>query len=210
MSSLLQRIDRLLLPDHICLDDGDQCFFLREYTAGGGWQASETNQLILNLKKDPVRFVGTPAWRYKGLAIDQCAAELRAALSKYLDGWTVVPIPPSQAKNTGEYDDRLSQVGRKLCLGTKARFAELIIQKASTSPHHQPDAGPRRPELIAANYAIDESIDSPDPTRIWVIDDVLTTGAHYKAAQRVLLGRFPNAQVYGVFIARRVPSPDSP
>jgi predicted amidophosphoribosyltransferase len=64
--------------------------------------------------------------------------------------------------------------------------------------------------MIAANYAIDEALASPEPTHIWVLDDMLTTGAHFKAAQRVLVRRFPSAKVFGVFIARRAPLPDEP
>jgi hypothetical protein len=35
------------------------------------------------------------------------------------------------------------------------------------------------------------------------LDDVLTTGAHFRAAKRVLHARFPQAQIIGLFVARR-------
>jgi hypothetical protein len=35
--------------------------------------------------------------------------------------------------------------------------------------------------------------------------DVITTGSHFVASSRVLKARFPQAVVYGFFIARRVP-----
>jgi hypothetical protein len=124
MSSLLRRIDELLLPDHWYLEASDLCFFLREYTKGGGYQASETNQLIINLKKEP-KYRGTPSWKYKARAIAKCATELRSALLNYLNGWTVVPIPPSKAKDDPGHDDRLFQVGQALCAGTGARLREL-------------------------------------------------------------------------------------
>jgi predicted amidophosphoribosyltransferase len=84
----------------------------------------------------------------------------------------------------------------------------LLEQQLSTSADHLQDTGRRTPEAIAGNYRIAEVFATPEPTHIWVIDDVLTTGAHFKAAQRVLLGRFPQAHVFGVFVARRVPPPD--
>ena len=46
---------------------------------------------------------------------------------------------------------------------------------------------------------------SPTPTHIAICDDVLTTGAHFKAAQSILREAFPDAQIVGCFTARRVP-----
>jgi len=40
---------------------------------------------------------------------------------------------------------------------------------------------------------------------IGLFDDVLTTGAHYRAASAVLQQAFPGVRIIGVFIARRVP-----
>jgi predicted amidophosphoribosyltransferase len=45
----------------------------------------------------------------------------------------------------------------------------------------------------------------PPPTDIGLFDDVLTTGAHFRAAHSVLKRAFPNARIIGLFIARRVP-----
>jgi len=52
---------------------------------------------------------------------------------------------------------------------------------------------------------VDESLLEPAPRVIAVVDDVLTTGAHFKAAQLLLSSRFPGVAVYGIFVARRVP-----
>jgi adenine/guanine phosphoribosyltransferase-like PRPP-binding protein len=38
-----------------------------------------------------------------------------------------------------------------------------------------------------------------------LVDDVLTTGAHFKAAQAILQKAFPGVLIIGFFIARRVP-----
>ncbi len=54
-------------------------------------------------------------------------------------------------------------------------------------------------------YRIDEQVAEPTPTALVVVDDVLTTGAHFKAAQSVLAERFPGVSVFGLFVARRVP-----
>ena len=43
------------------------------------------------------------------------------------------------------------------------------------------------------------------PEFIAVVDDVLTTGAHYRAAKSLLSARFPGTRIAGLFIARRAP-----
>lgn len=49
MTLQLQQIDELLRPQHFFIADDDDCYFLREYTAGAGFSHGETNQIILNL-----------------------------------------------------------------------------------------------------------------------------------------------------------------
>ena len=43
-----------------------------------------------------------------------------------------------------------------------------------------------------------------------VVDDLLTTGAHFRAVATVLSARFPDIDVVGLFIARRVPETTAP
>jgi predicted secreted protein len=210
MPSKLTQVDELAVGDHYYLEPDDRCYFLREYTAGGGWQASETNQLIFNLKKDMARR-GNQDWRYKGLAIGQCARELQTAFGRNLDQWVIVPVPPSAARTEPEYDDRMLQVATKMCLGSTATVRELVVQVTSTLASHlvDPDEMKRpTPTQIAKRYAIDHSVCTPVPVGIIVLDDVLTTGSHFKAMQVVLSARFPGMEIIGVFIARRRPADD--
>ena len=62
-----------------------------------------------------------------------------------------------------------------------------------------------RPDEIEANYGIDERLRNPMPQVIGLFDDVLTTGAHYRAASNVLKRAIHSVRVIGLFIARRVP-----
>jgi orotate phosphoribosyltransferase-like protein len=43
---------------------------------------------------------------------------------------------------------------------------------------------------------------------IVVVDDMLTTGCHFKAMQAVLRNHFPTQAIVGVFVARRGPESD--
>jgi hypothetical protein len=43
------------------------------------------------------------------------------------------------------------------------------------------------------------------PIQFAVVDDVLTTGAHFKAMKMTLEDAFPGVPLVGLFLARRVP-----
>ena len=81
---------------------------------------------------------------------------------------------------------------------------ELIVQTQSTTAAHEAIGRPGSRQ-IQAGYEIDEALTTPAPTSIAIVDDVLTTGAHFRAARAVLGARFPTAAIVGLFIARRAP-----
>jgi predicted amidophosphoribosyltransferase len=178
--------------------------FLREYTRGGGFQASDTNQLISNLKKSVERR-NQADYRYKIQAIGIAGRELRAVLSEeWLTSATLVPIPPSACRNDPLHDDRMTSVIRILSRELEVDVRELIVQRESAIPAHL--SGDYRPRVndILANYQIDENLSEPPPTSIGLFDDILTAGSHFRAAKLLLQQRFGNIPVVGIFIARRI------
>lgn len=202
MNKRVLAIDALALPDHHYLDRGDTCYYAGEYTAGEGHAYSDTNQLILNLKK-PVDRRGRPEWRYKEQAITQAAEIFRDALKPRAQ-LVLVPVPPSKARTDPAYDDRMLRLLQHVSVDRPYEVRELVVQAQSTVAAHLADRRPTPDELIA-NYRLDESLALPIPRNIFIVDDVLTTGCHYKAVKRVLQARFPDASIYGLFVARRVP-----
>ena len=197
----LTKVDELTLEDHSFLQPDDDCYFLGEYTARAGYTFSATNNLVLNFKKSMDR-CGTPEWRYKAQAIQQAAVAFRAALQDAaLDSWTFVPIPPSKAKGDPLYDDRLTRMLHKLRLQPPVDVRELIWQTESTEAVHDSDARPS-PDEIELRYTIDEACALRPTIQIALVDDVLTTGAHFRAAKSILVRRFPDTKVIGLFIAR--------
>jgi hypoxanthine-guanine phosphoribosyltransferase len=62
----------------------------------------------------------------------------------------------------------------------------------------------RSPRVIFAQFVFNRC-SAITSTSLVVVDDVLTTGAHFKAMQRILNERFPDVSLIGVFVARRVP-----
>jgi len=183
----------------------DECYYLREYTPHAGYDFSTTNNLIQNLKK-PVARRGLAEYQYKEQAIDRAGRELKSAINlNFLRSVTLVPMPPSCAKDDVDYDDRMLRIINVMVQGVSADVRELIFQTLSHPPYH--GGAPRNPVALAHYYAIDEALADPEPITLAVFDDILTTGAHFRAAKRILLERFPSADVIGFFLARCVPWP---
>jgi hypothetical protein len=206
----LSKIDSLSLADHFNLDASDSCYHLGEYTARKGYNFSETNNLLLNLKKKPT--AKASELRYKETAIHHVAAALRAALNSaanrdHLRASTLVPTPPSCIADHPLYDDRMIRVLREMGRGLNLDIRELVKQRRSLTPSHECDARPSVHDLME-NYYIDEDLALPTPHGIWVFDDLITVGTHYKAMQRTLAQRFPDVHILGIFVARRVPEAD--
>lgn len=200
----LQRIDSLSLGDHYHLTPEDECYFWGEYTARKGFSYSATNNLIINFKKSPLKR-GRPEWRYKEEAIERVAAFFRGVFKPEIFSLvTFVPIPPSKAVGHPEYDDRLLRTLRLIVQGRNADIRELVLQTRTIEAAHDSDVRPR-PEDLVGVYEINEAIVAPAPQNVFVFDDVLTTGAHFKAMQRVLAQRFQGVRTVGIFVARRVP-----
>ena len=202
--SRFTEIDELTRPDHSWLTDDDRCYFLGEYTARQGYSYSPTNNLILNFKKEVDRRE-KPEWRYKEQAIQRAATAFRRALgTASLSSLVLVPIPPSKARGAPLYDDRVTRMLRAIEPDGTADVRELIIQTKSTDAVHSRQTRPT-PSQIQDQYRIDEALTIPEPAFIAIVDDVLTTGAHFRAASAVLTARFPAIRICGLFIARRVP-----
>ena len=203
----LTKVDALIRPNHWRLTDADDCYFIGEYTASQGYSYSPTNHLISNFKKTMDRR-GKPEWHYKDQAIQTAAAAFRRALApKDLDRLTFVPIPPSKAKSDPLYDDRLTRMLSAIRPKPPLDVRELVVQTESTDPVHVGDVVRPAPEEIQALYRIDETLTEPAPDTIAVVDDILTTGAHFRAAKSVLSTHFPETSIIGLFIARIVPVP---
>jgi predicted amidophosphoribosyltransferase len=68
----------------------------------------------------------------------------------------------------------------------------------------------KKPAELRANYRFNERQFANLPESIGVVDDLLTTGSHYRAVKDMILERAPATRIVGFFIARRaIPSPFS-
>lgn len=207
----LTKIDEVLLQDHYFLEHGDLCGFLGEYNPRGNLPFSKyiqkgLNSLIWNFKK-PVDKLGEPSGKYKARAINEIS-EMFLDAGENFNAWlkqaTLVPIPPSKSKDDPLYDNRMLQVLQKLNMDDSLDIRELILQRQSTSASHLIADRPS-PAAIRQNYYINEREARELRGSIGLFDDVVTTGAHFKAAKSLLAERFGEVPTYGIFVARRVP-----
>ena len=205
----LTKLDDLTRSDHSNLRKSDACFFIGEYTAHQGFNFSDTNQLIYNFKKSVDRR-GLPEWKYKKKAIREAAAAFRSGLgNEFLEEVTLVPVPPSKAKDDPLYDDRLIRMLEAIRHDPPVDVREFVVQEDSTEAAHSLGVRPS-PDEIEARYRIDEDLAITSPKTLAVVDDILTTGAHYRALHSILSKRFQGIPICGLFIARRVPDTTDP
>lgn len=204
---LLKRVDELIIPQHSYLLMEDEAYFLGEYTVGALSDHSPMNRLIINYKKNLERREYSD-WQYKEKAIQDVGKLFRTSilqtigLSERLEHATLVPIPPSKAKKSQDYDDRNHRMLQGIIPGGDVR--ELILQKQSRDSLHASKGNPRDYKDLLNNYTFNEEALCPNPKEIWLFDDMLTKGTHFRAAKEFLKEKFPNVLVIGFFIARSI------
>ena len=67
---------------------------------------------------------------------------------------------------------------------------ELVVQPESTGPVYEMENLPSLDE-IEALYRIEDALTEPEPCLLAVVDDLLTTGAHLRAAKATLAASRP-------------------
>ncbi len=139
-----QKIDGLLLEGHYHLLAGDECYFLLEYTSRKGYDYSKANRLILNLKKKPST-KNTVQGKHKIGAMDACSNALGKVINPdWLKEATLVPIPPSKAKDDPEYDDRMRVICENIPADFQIDVRDLVLQTESYEAAHETSAKPLR------------------------------------------------------------------
>jgi hypothetical protein len=199
----LSEIDELTRSDHTYLTEDDECFFFGEYTARGGFSVGETNDFIHNFKKGMERKARPREWRYKTHAITLASGALSKRLAaNFLKRATLVPMPPSKGKDDPLYDDRLVQMLQGISAGHPVDVRELLLQNGSRAQGAHGGARPG-PDGLEAIYYINPDCAAPAPTLVGLFDDLLVTGASFRAGKAVIQARYPGVKVYGIFLARR-------
>lgn len=168
----------LMLGEHSYLDTSDECYFMNQYECR---QRNGIKSLILELKHGNQSVARSMA--------EQIVAVLPA---KWRLTFTFVPMPSSSGVANG-----LTAMVKQMQVRDKR---DLILQERKTVPSH---CGWRpAPHERQSIFAINELVADPKPTTIVIVDDVLTTGSHSRAAKLIVRSRWEEARVIGLFLAR--------
>ena len=202
----LTRINPEQTVEYHYLDRSDRCYCLGFYHSGEGFDGLGLNRMVLDLKREPgTRDSNPDAWQVKNEAITRISSILTISAGKLFPGKrsTLVPIPPSKKIGDPEHDDRMLQICNQIAAGlASVEVSELFVIKKSVQASHLSRTRPTKEQLKENLRMMIRDDDYRPETRVILLDDVLTSGAHYSACKELLEGVFPAVTVMGVFVAR--------
>ena len=190
-------IDQTNRPYH--LNENDKCCYFMDYQSRGAPSVSEANQRISNLKRSP-KYKGQAPWNYKIGAVNIFANNL-VSLFGQTQEYTVAFIPSSKKKDDSEYDERFDLLRNALAiLASNLRIEEPIVTKLSRVATHLSSDRPK-PNEIKETYQWNGFQNQPFEC-LYLIDDVITTGAQFRAYKDLVLEHQPDLKILGVFWAK--------
>jgi len=204
---LAMRLTKIDCSQYTFLNPDDECYHIGEYTAGGGYKASDTNQQIFNLKIRPDASVAQK--RYKPIGIRYWAnriANSNLSWDAFREGWTFVPFPCSKPQGHELYDDRMLRVLQEVAqLRPGIDIRPLLYQTVNRKSQHE---GERlSPVQIREQLKVDHTLLQPQLRNIIIVDDIITRGASYAAARDMLKVLPGVGMVMGLFLAKTIRPP---
>lgn len=211
------RIDRVNSFNHRALESSDVCLFLytREKHAYGEIdQWSYAYRTVENFKISPKALASNPARRkYKEGAIRTVANDLKRLFQAANQDarFLLVPAVTSKSRTDPDFDDRLIRV----CSMVANRFpnvdsVEMLSMRQTMEPAHT-GSGTRNADTLLSNIVVDRSVAIGDYACVLVFDDVISSGAHFKACERAIRAAYGSGVVVeGVFWARTASWGDNP
>ena len=209
------------------IKESDECYHLMEYTKRGGWEASAANSLISNFKKGYFYPDGkerdSEQKYYREKAIRQFADDLYQAADDLYQFLKKAPqeklvnisfIPTSKSKKDPKYDDRFELVRKKISEKFKndSRFLfknPIEILKSRKQSSMTSEIRDERYVQKSKNNFSWVWNHSKTPDFFLVFDDVITTGAQFRAYSDLIVENIPNSPIIGLFWTKAVEK-DSP
>ena len=91
--------------------------------------------------------------------------------------------------------------------GTAITAANLVLYAHTVSEYTKTMTDNLLPETVSIDFAERAFPKARTRPVIVIVDDVLNSGKHFKVAQSLIKGRYADAEIRGVFLARCVRQP---
>lgn len=205
-------VDSVLRSTRGHLTPSDLCYYylIRDSRGWDDGPHAKANQLITNFKHDPQKYAANSGpMYYKSQAIRTLAGYVRSFFIAQKDvlgnkDVYLVPIPTSKPRSAQYYDPRLDSLCQIVERDVPwVRYLPLLDTKQNVGKAHA-GAGSRDPSFLAGNMDCGEIPPSRSERYVVLVDDVLTTGAHYAACKQVVRNKFPDVVVLGLFLSVHV------
>ena len=196
----LSRIDELTRREHYYIGDQDLCYYFGEYSGRGGRTFATMSTLIHDLLQP--RDLAIPKQEFlKDRALSRVAQWMHEAFDPAaIADATFVPLPQSGSGLRTDADDRIYRILKRSAEGLDIR---RLIEVAG--PINSGELSTQRygPDMLYEHMRVVLALTEPRPRAIFLVDDVLTTGANYIAAKKRIKQLLPDVPVFGLFIARK-------
>lgn len=194
MSNYWKKIDGIEKQTIPNFQTDDECFYAHDFIPSTGFQGGQANNNVINFKKAP----NTPGQNYRTGAIYKFALDASSLIDcESGRTYAVTAIPSSKCKLDPQYDNRFEDFFGELAkLRPCIDIQWPIINQSTVTPSH--GGGTRSAATLASNYQF-SGFTGTHPDFILVFDDVLTTGAHFRAFKDFLIQSGYNGKVYGLF-----------
>ena len=197
-----QKVTDISAANHRCLERDDFCIYYRTKERHVYNNFTETNSILANFKKRPSHCRGnTQMAMYKERGIETVTRDV-AGFFESNPGMSFLLIPAitSKACDDPEFDNRLIRVCSNVAKALpNVCCADLLYVGSSILSAHS--GGARDVSYIASQIGVRGGFDMRGFDRVFIFDDVLTTGAHFKACQWALAKAY-GIRAYGIFWAR--------
>ena len=197
-----QLVTDMSASNHRCLEPSDICVYYRVKEKHVYGSFTETNSIVTNFKKKPsICRSNQRMTEYKEDGVRTITKDVLSLFSRKRSGrFLLVPAITSKACDDVEYDNRLVRVCRAVSdkLDNVDCLDLLSVNESIASAHA---GGSRSIDFIRSKIVVSPGYDLGGYDYVFIFDDVLTTGAHFKACQ-LELEREYGIRACGLFWAR--------